>query len=72
MFEQDKAYVCPNCGKNGGVAGIIPILNGVRYDAVSCACGCQWRVYYKFENPNVEVTYIPPKENEAEPASDSE
>lgn len=62
MNEQQNVYACPVCGEQGRVGGIMPLIDNVRYDAVQCDCGAQWRVYYKFENPKTEVTYIPPQE----------
>lgn len=80
MNEQQNVYACPLCGEQGRVGGIMPLIDNVRYDAVQCDCGAQWRVYYKFENPKTEVTYIPPQEEkeadsstvEAEPIGDSQ
>ena len=60
----DKNYVCPKCGANGAVAAIMPVTGNVRYDAVVCECGTQWRVYYEFVNPTTEVTFMPQDEAE--------
>lgn len=68
MEEQQKVYTCPVCGKQGKIAGIVPLIDNVRYDVAQCDCGVQWRVYYKFENPKVEVSYVPETESKDEPA----
>lgn len=65
MNEQQSAYACPICGEQGRVSGIVPLIDKVRYDVVQCDCGAQWRVYYKFENPQTEITYVPPQEYKA-------
>ena len=61
MPEQNM-YTCPHCGAQGIINAIMPVVEDVRYDAVSCDCGAKWRVYYKFKSPKVEVLYTPPEE----------
>ena len=72
MPEQNDVYVCPRCGKRGSISTIVPLLEGVRYDNVTCECGVQWRVYYKFENPKTEVVYVPADEGADEPKPEDE
>ena len=57
--QKNDFYTCPKCGSVASITSIMPILDDVRCDIVQCTCGTQWRVYYKFENPGVEVTYMP-------------
>ena len=54
-----EVYICPHCGGQGKIMGIMPIIGNVRYDAVACECGAEWRVYYEFTDPVKEVMYIP-------------
>ena len=63
-METKDCYVCPKCGGKGMVGAIVPLVGNVRYDAVGCECGTQWRVYYEFANATTEVTFMP--ENAAE------
>lgn len=73
MPEQNNAYICPRCKEKGLISNIMPLLEDVRYDGVSCnRCGAQWRVYYKFINPHIEVTAMPPlpEETPSEPTTE--
>ena len=58
MSETNKntPYTCPLCGGEGHIENIVPILEDVRADIVSCQeCDAAWRVYYKFQNPSIEI-----------------
>jgi len=72
MNEQQNVYVCPVCGRQGKVCGIMPLIENIRYDSVQCECGVQWRVYYKFENPKAEVMYAPADKDVDEPKPEEE
>ena len=67
-MNEQNFYVCPKCGAQGRILSIIPLIDTIRYDVVKCECSTEWRVYYKFENPKAEVTYIPPEINDIAPA----
>lgn len=70
---------CPSCkSENTTVSKIVTLLEGVRYDVVSCDdCGTQWKFYYKIADAQVEViqsgapvhTHIPAPANAPAPAS---
>ena len=56
----ENVYLCPACKeKQGRILSIMPLFDDTRYDVVQCDCGAQWRVYYKFVSPRVELTYMP-------------
>ena len=61
-MNEQNFYECPLCGAQGRILSIIPLIDTIRYDVVKCGCGSEWRVYYKFESPKAEITYMPSQE----------
>ena len=59
---ENNQYKCPVCGAQGKIMTIVPHMNDTRYDLVVCECGAEWRVYYEFKNPFVELMYAPKAE----------
>jgi ribosomal protein S27AE len=56
----NELYQCPNCGENGSIMAIMPLIKNIRYDAIGCpSCGAEWRVYYEFAFAEREVMFMP-------------
>lgn len=66
MSDIMNMYKCPACGENGAVNSIMPLMDNIRYDSVSCKCGAAWRVYYKISDPKTEIMYIPEEQSAAD------
>lgn len=55
-----EGLTCPRCQANGLIKHVELLFDDTRYDALVCPdCGVEWRVYYKIQDVNAEVTYVP-------------
>lgn len=65
----NESYICPVCGKVGGIVGVQTLMEDVRFDVLECECGTSWRAYYKTSQVATEVVRVPEeKVNSEEPA----